>query len=118
MNTWMIGKSLMKHHYLKNFYSRLNMEDIIDADYSHGKAIFKDLETSYIMICMFKAVHYYQLMYLRALEICPLKCTNLILQNIFQLFDQHRQAAFKKSKVILDLLTNIDMLLMVEKGIR
>ena len=115
MDDW---ESLMKHHYLKNFYSRLNMEDIIDADYSHGKAIFKDLETSYIMICMFKAVHYYQLMYLRALEIFPLKCTNLILQNIFQLFDQHRQVAFKKSKVILDLLTNIDMLLMVEKGIR
>ena len=56
MDDW---ESLMKHHYLKNFYSRLNMEDIIDADYSHGKAIFKDLETSYIMICMFKAVHYY-----------------------------------------------------------
>ena len=28
------------------------------------------------------------------------------------------QAALKKYKVILDLLTNIDMLLMVEKGIR
>ena len=57
MDDW---ESLMKHHYLKNFYSLpLNMEDIIDADYSHGKAIFKDLETSYIMICMFKAVHYY-----------------------------------------------------------
>ena len=34
MNIWIIGKNLMKHHYLKkkDFYSHLNMEDIADAN--------------------------------------------------------------------------------------
>ena len=32
MYIWMIGKNSMKHDYLKNFYSHLNMEDITDAD--------------------------------------------------------------------------------------
>ena len=38
---------------------------------------------------------------------------NLILQNFFQW-----HAAFKKTKVKLDILTDIDMLLMEEKGMR
>ena len=44
MNTWMIGKNLMKHHYLKkkkkkkkDFYSHLKMEDIITVDYTRVK---------------------------------------------------------------------------------
>ena len=43
MNIWMIGKNFMKHHYLKNnfFYSRLNMEDITDANYAHAKRVCK-----------------------------------------------------------------------------
>ena len=28
----------------EQFYSRLNMEDIIDADYSHVKRVYKDFE--------------------------------------------------------------------------
>ena len=34
MNTWMIGKNSMKHHYQrkKGWYRHLNMEDITDAD--------------------------------------------------------------------------------------
>ena len=45
MNIWMIGKSLMKHHYLKKeFYSNLNIEDVTNADYMHGKRGFKDFE--------------------------------------------------------------------------
>ena len=40
----MIGKSLMKQHYLKEeeFYGNLNMEEI--TDYIHGKRVCKDLE--------------------------------------------------------------------------
>ena len=44
MNTWMIGKNLMKHHYLKkkkkkkkDFYSHLKMEDITTVDYTRVK---------------------------------------------------------------------------------
>ena len=42
----------------------------------------------------------------------------LILQNFFQIPRLAWQVALKKTKVKLDLFTNIDMLLMVEKSIR
>ena len=47
MNTWMIGKNLMKHQYLKkkDFYSKLNMEGITDGDVRQMKRIWKDFET-------------------------------------------------------------------------
>ena len=35
----MIGKSLMKQHYLKQIYSNLSMEDITEVDYKHGKSL-------------------------------------------------------------------------------
>ena len=54
-------------------------------------------------------------MHLRTLEICILKYMNLILQNFFQLA---WQAALKNTKMKLYLLTDINMLLMVEKGIK
>ena len=45
MNIWIIGKNLIKRHYLKkkkkDFYSHLNMEDITDA---HAKRVCKDFE--------------------------------------------------------------------------
>ena len=51
MNIWMIGKNSMetaKCNYLKkkekDFYSHLNMEDVIDADYAHPKRVCKDFE--------------------------------------------------------------------------
>ena len=40
------------------------------------------------------------------------------MQNFFQLFDQHRKQLEKKTGVQLELLTDIDILLVVEKGIR
>ena len=66
---------------------------------------------------MFKAIHYCEQMYLRPLEICDLKYKSFILQNFFQLLDLHGKQ-LKKTKVRLDLLTNTDTLLMVQKGIR
>ena len=70
------------------------------------------------MICMFKAIHYSLLMFF---ENCKDKCI-----EIYELDPVHFlsapglawQACLKKTKVELELLTNIDMLLMVEKGIR
>ena len=41
---------------------------------------------------------------------------SLILKNLFQLLDL--ASSLKKDKVKLDLLTNIDIFLMVKKGIR
>ena len=42
----MIGKKSIIYHYLKkkDFYSRLNMEDITDADYAHKKRVCKNSE--------------------------------------------------------------------------
>ena len=52
-------------------------------------------------------------MYLRTLEICTSKYAILSIR-----LGLAWQAALKKTKVRLDLLTDTDMLLMVEKGIR
>ena len=58
-------------------------------------------------------------MYLRTLEICVLKHRNLILQKFFvSVNGLARQAALKKTKVKLNLLTDIDTLILVEKVIR
>ena len=106
----------------ENFYSHLNMEDIItDADYAHAKNFCKDFEI--------KNLGEYHVMYVQG--------DTSLLADVFENFrnmcleiyelDPAKflsapglawQAAFKKTKVKLDVLTDIDMLLMVEKGIR
>ena len=43
----------------KNFYSRLNMEDITDADYGHAKRVYKDFKRKNLenlMICIFTVI--------------------------------------------------------------
>ena len=55
-------------------------------------------------------------MHLRTFEICVLKYMNLTLL-VFLLQGLAQQAVLKKTKNI-DVLTDIDMLLMVDKGIR
>ena len=55
-------------------------------------------------------------MYLRTLEIC-LKMYELDPGKSLSILGLAWQAALKKTKVKLDLLTDINMLLMVEKGI-
>ena len=69
------------------------------------------------MIFMFKAIRYFYLMYLRTFEICVLKYMSLILQNVFSA-GLAWQAALKKAKVKLYLLTDIYILLIVERDIR
>ena len=52
----------------ENFYSNSNMENISDADYKHAQKVWKSFEKKnigYIMIYMFKAIHYYLQMYLK-----------------------------------------------------
>ena len=61
------------------------------------------------MICTFKVIHCYLQMYLKTFEINVLKYMHLILL----IFYQHQ-----KTEAKLELLTDIDMLLMVQKGIR
>ena len=75
MNIWMIGKSLMKQHYLKkkNFIATLNKEDITDADYIHAKRVCKDFEIKNLgeyHDLLLRVMHYFWLMFLRTLEKC------------------------------------------------
>ena len=97
------------------------MEDITDVDYAHAKRICKDFEI--------KNLEEFHDLYVQS--------DTLLLADVFQNFrnmglkiyelDPPKflsapglawQAALKKTKVKLDLLTDIDMLLMVKKVIR
>ena len=119
MSIWMIGKNSMKHLKKKDFYSHLNMEDITDTDYARAKIVCKGFEI--------KNLGKYHDLYVQS--------DTLLLADVFENFrnmclkiyelDPAKflsapglacQAALKKAKVKLDLLTDIDMLLMVENG--
>ena len=108
-------------HEKEEFYSKLTMKDIRDADYMHGKRVCKDFEIKYFG-------EYHNLY---------LKSDTLLLADVFESFrkmclkiyqsDPAKflsapglawQAPLKKKEVKLKLLTDIDMLLMVAKGIR
>ena len=105
----------------KDFYSHLNMEDITDADYRHVKRVCKEFEIKHLrkyhdlyvqsdislLVDVFENLRN---MCLQVYELDPAKFLSVP--------GLAWQVAFKKTKVKLDLLTDIDMLLMVEKGIR
>ena len=67
---------------------------------------------------MFKEIPYCELMYLRTFGICALKYMSLILLIFFPVQDQYNQQFKTNEKVKIDLLTDIDILLMIEKAIR
>ena len=102
------------------FYSNLNMEDITDVDYRHGKTVFEYLIN--------KNLGDYHDLYIQS--------NALLLADVFENFKNTCikvyeldpahflsapglvwQACLKKREVKLELLTDVDMLLMVEKGI-
>ena len=70
------------------------------------------------MTYMFKVISYCLQMYLKTLEISVLKYMNLILLIFFYALGLAWKACLKKTGVNLELLTDIDMLLMVEKATR
>ena len=103
-----------------DFYSHLNMEDIIDLNYAHVKRVCKDFE-------MKKLGKYHDL---------HVQSNTLLLADVFKNFrnmyleiyelDHAKflsapwlawQATLRKTKVQIDLFIDINMLLMVEKGI-
>ena len=105
----------------KAFCSNLNMEDITDVDYRHGKTVFE-----YVIN---KNLGDYHDLYVQS--------DTLLLADVFENFKNMCikvykldpahflsapglawQACLEKTKVKLELLTDVDMLLMVEKGIR
>ena len=105
----------------ESFYSSLNMENIDDIDYRHGNNVFKEFKV--------KNLGEYHDLYVQS--------DTLLLADVFENFRSMCikvyeldpayflslpglawQACLKKTNIKLELLTNYDMLLMVEKGIR
>ena len=68
--------------------------------------------------CMFKVIHYCLQIYWKILETSVLKYMNLILFIFSSSLGLAWQASLKNTEVELKLLADIDMLLMVQKGIR
>ena len=71
----------------EDFYSHLNMEDITDADYAHAKRVCKDFVIKHLGEYHDLHVQSDTLLLADVFEIRVLKCTNMILQNFFQLLD-------------------------------
>ena len=102
----------------EDFHIHLNMEDITDADYAHVKRVCKDLEIKnlgeYLIqsntLLLADVFENFRNMCLKIYELDPAK--KVLTHGLAW------QGDLKKTKVKLDLLTDIDILLMVEKGIR
>ena len=97
------------------------MEDITDADYTHEERDCKDFEIKkfgeyddlYVQsdtLVLGDVFEYFRNMFLKVYELYPAKFLSAP--------GLAWQAAFQKIKVKLDLLTDTDMLLMIEKDIR
>ena len=110
----------------KAFYSNLNMEDITDVDHRHAKRVFNGVALKNLSN---KNLGDYHDLYVQS--------DTLLLADVFEDFRNMCikvyelnpghflsapglawQACLKKTGVKLELLTDLDMLLMVEKGIR
>ena len=69
------------------------------------------------MIRILKVIHYYWQIFLKVLEKYVQKFVNNTLQNFISAPELARQAALKTTKVELELLTYINRILMIEKGV-
>ena len=105
----------------KAFYSELNLEDITDKDYAHAQKVFEEFKLKNLGDYHDLYVQSDTLLLADVFENFRNKCI-----EIYELDPAHFlsapglawQACLKKTKVKLELLTDIDVLLMVEKGIR
>ena len=105
----------------KTFYNELNLEDITDKGYNHTQKVWEVFEIN--NLCEYHDLY--------------VQCHTLLFADVFEKFrdtcieiygvdPSHFlsapglawQTCFKKTNVNLELLTDIDMLLMIEAGIR
>ena len=105
----------------EDFYSNLNMEDISDIDYRHANNMFKvfklenlgdyhDLYVQSDTLLLVDVFNNFRNMCLKEYELDP--------AHFLSLYGLAWQACLKKTNVELELLTDYDMVLMVEEGIR
>ena len=117
MNHWekLIETSLPE---TEDFYSHLNMEDITDGEYKHAKRVCKDFEIKnlgdghdlYVQsntLLLADVFNNFRNIFLKIYEKVP--------ERIFLALGLAWLPALKNSKVKLNLLTDIDTLLMVER---
>ena len=105
----------------ESFYSTLNMENIDDSDYRHGNNVFKRFKLKNLGVYHDLYVQSDTLLLADVFENFRNKCL-----EVYELDPAHFlslpglawQACLKKTNVKLELLTDYDMLLMVEEGIR
>ena len=105
----------------KDFYSHLNLKDIIDSDYALTKRVCKDFEIKNLAEYHDLHVQGNILLLADVFENFRNMCINIYKLDPAKLRSIPGlawQAAFKKIKVKLNLLTDINMLLIAEKGIR
>ena len=105
----------------KDFYSNLNIENIDDIDYRHGNNVFKrfklknlgeyhDLYIQSATLLLADVFENFRNTCLKVYELDP--------AHFLSLPGLAWQACLKKTSIELELLTDYDMLLMVEEGIR
>ena len=103
------------------FYSKLNMENIDDIDYRHGNNVFKRFKLKnlgeYHDLCVQSDTLLLADVFENFRNTC-IKVYELDPAHFLSLPGLTWQACLKKTNIKLELLTDYDMLLMVEEGIR
>ena len=102
----------------EDFFNHLNMKDIIDADYAYAKKVSKDFEIKNLGENNNLHVQSDTLLLVDVIENLRNKCINIYEldpQKFLWVSGLAWPAALKETKVKLDLLNDIDMLLVVEK---
>ena len=123
MNIWTIGQKINETALppKKDFYSELNLQDITDEDYVHAQKVWD--------VFKIKSLGEYHDLYIQGdtllladvYENFRNMCLNIYeLDPVYFVFAPglEWQACLKKTGVKLELLTDYDMILMTEKGIR
>ena len=103
------------------FYSSLNMEGITSVDYRHAKRVYKEFKSKNQGNYHDLFVQSETLLLADVIESFRNKCIEIYELDPAQFLSAPGlawQACLKNTGVNLELLTDIDMLLMVEKGIR
>ena len=113
-------------HEKESSYSNLNMEDITDVDHRHAKRVFNKVAPKNLSDKNLGDYHdlYVQIDTLLLADV--FENFRKMCIKVYELDPAHFlsapglawQACLKKTEVVLEFITNPDMLLMVEKGIR
>ena len=100
------------------FYSSLNMEGITSVDYRHAKRVYKGFKLKNLGNYHDLYVQSDTLLLADVFENFRNKCIEIYELDPAHFLSAPWQACLKKAGVKLELLTDIDMSLIVEKGIR